>query len=277
MRRIRLFLLSLPGNLQLVTIISATMIMAFASATATRAFFNINRLTADKELTLAVYTVLGTIYAILLAFVIAEIWENYSEAVASIQGETDALMGIMYILGAFPSEEIRGIRSLALTYAQKVIDEWEALGGVAREKISPMGLSYDAAITLVHAIQAIQPANDRETAVFEQAMVRVNTWLDARRARLQSAKGGNAAPVWPLLIIGALVLFAFHGLFDARSIEVWVVVLLGLSAVVGLSFYLIFSLDSPFTGSLSAHVGPFQWVIDSWQRDKTLGPVAPEA
>ena len=57
----------------------------------------------------------------------------------------------------------------------------------------------------------------------------------------------------------------------------WAAVLLGLSAVVGLSFYLIFSLDSPFSGSLSAHVGPFQWVIDSWQRDKTLGPGEPAA
>jgi uncharacterized membrane protein YraQ (UPF0718 family) len=277
MRKIRLFLLSLPGNLQLVIIIGATMILAFGAAIGTRAFFDINQLAADKDQTLAVYTVLGTIYAILLAFVIAEIWENYREAVASIQTETDALMGIMYILGAFPAEEAREIRSLALSYAQKVIDEWEALGRVAREKISPMDLSFDAAITMVHAIQTIQPANDRETAIFEQAMIRVNTWLDARRERLQSAKGGNAAPVWPLLVIGALVLFAFHGLFDAKSIEVWAVALLGLSAVVGLSFYLIFSLDSPFTGSLSAHVGPFQWVIDSWQRDKTLGPDAPVA
>jgi hypothetical protein len=272
MKRIRLFLLSLSGNLQLVIIIGATMILAFGAAIATRAFFDINQLAADKDLTLAVYTVLGTIYAILLAFVIAEIWENYREAVAAIQTETDALMGLMYILGAFPAEETREIRTLALSYAQKVIDEWEALGRVAREKISPLGLSYDAAMTVVHAVQAIQPANDHETVVFEQAMIRVNIWLDARRARLQSAKGGNAAPVWPLLIIGAMVLFAFHGLFEARSLEIWVVVLLGLSAVVGLSFYLIFSLDTPFTGSLSAQVDPFQWVIDSWQRDKRLGP-----
>jgi hypothetical protein len=277
MHRIRPFLLSLPGNLQLVVIIGATMLLAFGAAIATRAFFGISQLAADTEMTLAVYTVLGTIYAILLAFVIAEIWENYREAVASIQTESDALMGIMYILGAFPAKQARGIRPLALSYAQTVIGEWETLGEVARGKVSPLDLSYEAAMTLLHAVQAIQPANDRETAVFEQAMIRVNTWLDARRERLQSARGGDAAPVWPLLIMGALVLFAFHGLFVARSIAVWAAVLLGLSAVVGLSFYLIFSLDSPFTGNLSADVGPFQWVIDSWQLEKTLSPGEPAA
>ncbi len=276
MRRIRPFLLSLPGNLQLVAIVGATIILAFAAAMATRAIFDLSQLTADAELTFAVYQVLGTIYAILLAFVIAEIWQKYNAAVASIQTESYALMGILYILGVCPPEHTKKIRSLALAYARTVKDEWKALGGVARGKVAPIDLSYDAAMALVHAVQMLKPSDNRETVVFEQAIIRLNNWLDARRERLQSAGGGNASPLWPLLITGALVFFAFHGLFVAKSMQVWVAVLLGISLVVGLSFYLIFSLDSPFTGSLSAHVGPFQWVIDSWEREKTVGPSEPD-
>jgi hypothetical protein len=73
------------------------------------------------------------------------------------------------------------------------------------------------------------------------------------------------------------VLFAFHGLFVAKSFEVGTALLLGISTVVGIAFYLIFSLDSPFTGSLSAHVGPFQWVVISCQREKPERPSPPEA
>jgi hypothetical protein len=105
----------------------------------------------------------------------------------------------------------------------------------------------------------------------------LTNWLDARRRRLQSAGGGYAAALWPLLIAGALVLFAFHGLFVAKSFAVWAALLLGLSAVVGLAFYLIYSLDSPFTGSLSAHVGPFQWVLFSCQREEPVDPGAPSS
>jgi hypothetical protein len=121
-----------------------------------------------------------------------------------------------------------------------------------------MDLSNKAAMALVHAIQSLNPSNDRETALFEQALVTANDWLDARRKRLQSARGGNARPLWPLLIAGAFVLFACHGLFVTKSTEVWAALLLGVSSVVGLSFYLIFSLDSPFTGSFSAHADPFR-------------------
>lgn len=274
---IRPLLLSLPERLQIVLIVGATVATAFAAALATRALFDLPQLAADTGLTSTVYEVIGTIYAILLAFVISGIWQNYKAAVASVQAESYALLSIVNTLGAYPTEQTKGIRSLALAYAEEVIDEWQELGGVARGKVAPQVISYDAAMALLHAVQFLKPSNDREIVVFEQTIVMLNNWLNARRERLQSASGGNAEALWPLLLAGALVLFAFHGLFAAKSTEVWAAHLLGLSSVVGLSFYLIFSLDSPFTGHLSAHVGPFQWVIDTWQTKKTESPNEPEA
>jgi hypothetical protein len=274
--QIRLFLLLLPGKLRAAIILGATMTSAFAAAIATRTLFDINQLVADIELTRSVYGVLGTMYGILLAFAISGIWEKYKAAVVSVHAETDALLGIGYILGASPTEQTKEIRSKALAYAKLVVDEWHMLGEVARREVAPMDLSYDAAMALLHAVQSLKPSNDRETVVFEQAIVTANDWLDARRKRLQSAIGGNAAAIWPLLISGALVLFAFYGLFVAKSTEVWAALLIGLSLVVGISFALIFSLDHPFTGR-SIHAGPFRWVIKSWQREKPFSPSEPAA
>jgi hypothetical protein len=69
-----------------------------------------------------------------------------------------------------------------------------------------------------------------------------------------------------LLIAGAFVLFAFHGLFVTHAWAVWAVLLLGYSLIVGLAFYLIFSLDSPFTGRLSAGPEPFLWLLQDFER-----------
>ena len=267
MPRIRPFLLALPEKLQAVIIVGATVTAAFAAALAIRALFDLNQLVADTGLTLAVYEVLGTIYAILLAFAVSGVWQNFSAAVASVQTEAAALLGLIHIVDAFPSEHTRKIRTVAITYATEVIGEWQVLAGVARGAVVPQDLSSESAQALIRAVQFLEPASARETTVFEQALVMLNNWLDARRKRLQSVGGGSAAALWPLLIAGGVVLFAFHGLFVARSTEVWAALLLGLSAVVGLAFYLIFSLDSPFTGSLSAHVGPFQWLADSCERE----------
>jgi hypothetical protein len=74
-----------------------------------------------------------------------------------------------------------------------------------------------------------------------------------------------------LLIAGALVLFAFHGLFVTHVWAVWVALLVGFSFIVGLAFYLIFSLDSPFTGKLSAGPEPFLWLLESFERTDGRG------
>jgi len=46
---------------------------------------------------------------------------------------------------------------------------------------------------------------------------------------------------------------------------------MGFSFIVGLAFYLIFSLDSPFTGKLSAGPEPFVWLLESFERTDGRG------
>ena len=263
MTRIFRLLLALPETLQVIIIVGATVAAAFAAALATRALFDLQQLAADTGLTTAAYEVLGTIYAILLAFVVSGICQSFIAATNSVHTEADALLDLVHTVDSFPSEQSRKVRHGVLTYAKGVIAEWEALASVARGKVSPQDFGFEEMEALIRAVQSLCPANPRETAVFERALVMLTNWLDARRQRLQSASGGVAAAIWPLLLAGALVLFAFHGLFAAKSAAVWRGLLLGLSTVVGLAFYLIFSLDSPFTGRLSVHVGPFKWLVDS--------------
>jgi len=276
MTRIFRLLLALPEALQFIIIVGATVAAAFAAALATRALFDLQQLAADNGLTSAVYQVLGTIYAILLAFVVSGIWQGFGAAVASVHTEADALLGLGHTVDAFSSEQSRKVRRRVVTYAKGVIAEWEALASVARGKVSPHDFSHEEMEALIHAVQSLEPASPRETVVFEQALVMLTNWLDARRKRLQSASGGVAGAIWPLLLAGALVLFAFHGLFVARSAAVWTGLLLGLSVVVGLAFYLVFSLDSPFTGRLSVHVGPFKWVVDSYRGESPETLSTPE-
>ena len=102
MPKIRPFLLSLPEKLQVVIIVGATVTAAFAAALATRALFDLHQLVADTGLTSVVFEVLGTIYAILLAFVVSGIWQNFSAAVASVHAEADALLDLVHIVNAFP-------------------------------------------------------------------------------------------------------------------------------------------------------------------------------
>jgi hypothetical protein len=166
------------------------------------------------------------------------------------------------------------IRESAKAYAQGVVERSDLMALAARDNGPTQEINLDTFSALGAAILAIKPEDAREVELYGQALDLMGIWLGARRSRLRSAEGNTAGALWGLLIAGAFVLFAFHGMFLTHAWAVWAVLLLGFSFVLGLAFYLIFSLDSPFTGRLSAGPAPFQWLLREFERSDGLGIMA---
>ena len=267
----RSFILSLPARLQPLVIVGATMVAAFAVSLLTRMFFNAQQIESDSALTSAVYGTLGTTYAVLIAFVVSGVWQSFSLAGTAVNCEANALADLLLVIGSISVERTGKTRQSAKEYVQSVIERWDLLESASRDQTPAEEINLETSITLVRSILAIKPGDERELELYAQALDLTGVWLDARRNRLRSARGNTAGALWALLIAGALVLFAFHGLFVTHVWAVWVALLAGFSFIVGLAFYLIFSLDSPFTGKLSAGPEPFLWLLESFERTDGRG------
>ena len=76
----RSFILSLPGKLQPVVIIGSTVVAAFVVSLVTRACFNAQQLVLDSTWTTAAFGTLGTLYSVLIAFVVTGVWQSFSAA-----------------------------------------------------------------------------------------------------------------------------------------------------------------------------------------------------
>jgi hypothetical protein len=267
----RSFILSLPAKLQPVVIIGSTVIAAFAVSLLTRALFNPNELALDSALTSSVYTTLGTLYAVLIAFVVTGVWQSFSSAETAVNSEANALTDLVCLIRYISTARTERIRESAQAYVASVVERWDLLALATRENKPVEEINIETSNALVRAILDVKPEGDRELELYAQALDLTGIWLDARRNRLRSAKGNTAGALWGLLIAGASVLFAFHGLFVTHEWAVWAVLLLGFSLIVGLAFYLIFSLDSPFTGRLSAGPEPFKWLLLDFKRTDGFG------
>ena len=252
-------------------IIGATVASAFVVSFLTRTFFSEQQLVLDNGLTTSVYGTLGTTYAVLIAFVVSGVWQSFSDAGSAVKREANALTDLTFVIGSFSGEETEKIREAAKAYVKGVVERWDLLALAARNNVPTEEINLDTSSALVAAILTIKPQDAREVELYGQSLVLLGIWLDARRARLRSAEGNTAGALWGLLIAGAFVLFAFHGMFVTHAWAVWAVLLLGFSFVLGLAFYLIFSLDSPFTGKLSAGPGPFVWLLKEFERSDGLG------
>jgi hypothetical protein len=265
----RSYILSLPVRIQPVFIVGITIALAFLVASLCGLFFDAHQLAANTDLTSSVYQVLGTIYAILLTFTLWGVWQNFTDAGKSVQEEAFALLDLVHILESSPNLDSGDIRHAALSYATLVIEqEWPTLQLSSNDLVNSHEKSHSAYRQVVKAIQDITPKNAREVAIFGQTITLLNNWLDSRRARILTAKGDSVKALWPLLLAGALILFGFHGLFIAKTIGIWVTLLFGLSLVIGLTFYLIFSLDCPFSGTLSINAEPFELAINVLKNPK---------
>jgi hypothetical protein len=262
----RSFILSLPAKLQPVVIIGSTIIAAFAVSLLTRACFNSQQLALDSAWTISVYGTLGTLYAVLIAFVVAGVWQSFSAAELAVNNEANALTDLVFLIRYISTAKAAHIRETACSYVASVVERWDLLALATREDKPVEEINIATSNALLDAILNVKPEGDRELELYAQALDLTAIWLDARRNRLRSAKGNTAGALWGLLIAGAFVLFAFHGLFVTHAWAVWTVLLLGFSLIVGLSFYLIFSLDSPFSGRLSAGPEPFQWLLQDFER-----------
>jgi hypothetical protein len=76
----RSFILSLPAKLQPVVIIGSTVVAAFVVSLVTRACFNAQQLVLDSTWTTAAFGTLGTLYSVLIAFVVTGVWQSFSAA-----------------------------------------------------------------------------------------------------------------------------------------------------------------------------------------------------
>jgi hypothetical protein len=270
----RSYILSLPAKLQPVVIIGSTVVAAFIVSFLTRTLFSDQQLALDNGLTTSVYGTLGTTYAVLIAFVVSGVWQTFSDAGSAVRREANALTDLTFVVGSFSSETSARVRESAKAYAKGVVERWDLLALAAQNNVPTEEINLDTSCALAAAILDITPADAREAELYGQVLDLLGLWLDARRSRLRSAEGNTAGALWGLLIAGAFVLFAFHGMFVTHAWAIWAVLLLGFSFVLGLAFYLIFSLDSPFTGRLSAGPGPFLWLLKEFERSDIFGITA---
>jgi hypothetical protein len=246
-----------------VFVVGLTILIAFAVALFCSMFFDAAQLKANTDLTSSVYQVMGTIYAILITFTLWGVWQSYTAADTAVQKEAYALMDLVHMVEASPRWAQFKIREAALLYMDGVIkQEWIMLKDMTSSVINLREQSHSASFQIVGAVQSIQPEGEREMTVFSHVLTILSDWLDARRTRILIARGDSARALWPLLLTGALVLFAFHGLFIAETPVIWATLLGGTALVIGLTFYLIFTLDCPFAGSPSIDTEPFYLAIN---------------
>jgi hypothetical protein len=201
---------------------------------------------------------LGTIYAVLLAFVLFEVWSQQNEAWRLVEREANELADVLRIARSLGEPANSRVLEATHAYLHEVLDhEWTLM---ARGRASPR--ATELVDHLWHALAAVEPKTSQEEALYAEAINRFSDFGDARRDLLQNSRLRMPPTLWILLLTGAVGTVGSMYLFGLEQFWALALMTANLAGAVSFVLFLIHDLDNAFSGDWQVTPEPLRQVLE---------------
>jgi Protein of unknown function (DUF4239) len=192
----------------------------------------------------AVYTVVGTAYMVIVAFVFFVAFESYGGAKADAEEEATATLSMFHAALAFGPAARAELQGQVVCYAREVIEDgWRDM----RE--GNVSAVVDARVTtLEERAAALEFEGEKQLAAYDRWFALNDERRKGRQGRIDQASGLVPPVLWLILIVGAVVVIAAVGFFaDPREAAVTQAALIAAIAIIVVSgLVLVRFLDQPY-------------------------------
>ena len=196
----------------------------------------------------------GTIYAVMLGFLVVVVWEAYGDAKGNVAVEASTLTTMYRMTNGMDAEELKVMREHIRAYTEAVVGkEWEIqakTGGAAPEARRQ--------IAAIYREFSHMPGDTGNSSINREFLQQFSLVTAARNKRTLQA--GEAVPwvLWFGLVGGATIVISMSCLL---YMEVrWAHMLMAgvLTAMIGMLLFITVILSKPFQGALALEPGPFE-------------------
>jgi hypothetical protein len=259
-----LWLLQLPAPLLGTAAVAAVIGVSVGGLIVFRKAVSHTRLENANAVSGQVFQLAGVLYAVLVAFVVVVVWEQFGDAENATVAEASAIADLLRDSTAIPAAYRPEVQRSLLAYTEDVInDEFPRMRrGETIEEES------DRTTELWNAFLEVQPETRNEVAFFDHDIVKLNDLSANRKLRVSTGESAIPGELWVLLIGGGAVVMAFTFLFGTRDLLVHACAVALTAGLMGFVMYLIFALEHPFVGALSVKPDPYVNVLQIWKDDQ---------
>jgi hypothetical protein len=200
-----------------------------------------------------IFGVVGTGFAVLLAFVIFSAFDSYHAARQYVGTESVALRQLSSTAAFFPPADRDTLQAQLICYGRAVVqDEWPRM-----QQGQESALAGQWLVRMDQTVQAMPLQNDKEIAALSNWFSQNQQRQEGRRGRLAESTAFVPGFVWFLLLVLVVVTMGYACLFADPEVEplgqVAGAVALAATLVAGLA--LVWVLDRPFNDR-GAAIGP---------------------
>jgi hypothetical protein len=212
----------------------------------------------------------GTIYAVLLAFVVFVVWQQFNDARGHVEHEANELLDLARTARGLPDKLRAPLLAEANAYVQVVLGrEWEAMGRNDEARLEDGARLLDRMFDLM---VAYEPLSECHKSLYELALARFNDLSDTRANRLSASRLHIPLALRLLLWAGAATTVGSMYLFAVESLAIHALITGALAGAISHVLYVIRDLDDCFDGDWQVPRAPFERV-----RRYLAEAVSPEA
>jgi hypothetical protein len=193
---------------------------------------------------------LGTTYAVIIAFMLSGVWQNFQSAETNVEVEANSLILLYRTANGFSAEPCAQLKSLTRRYADSMTaEEWPAMS---------QGRSPESGARLIQSmwkvVTKIQPQTPGEQIILNHAITELSNLAEHYRIRQYQSRAQLPAQFWLILSIGGAIAVVYTCLLGVESHRMHILQVETLTFVLSLILVTIADVDQPFRGSI--HVPP---------------------
>jgi hypothetical protein len=242
------WLLNLPVLWMGVLILGAIYLWTAALYLIVSRFAVGERAGAFKAISPGILSPLAIIFALLVGFLAAQVWNETERAGAAVNREASALRGVVLLGAAFPGEPEAHLRELLHRYVQEAVtEEWPAMARQnATLTIAPPLLADALRFAL-----SLTPEREGQVVAQREMVGALENAFDARRQRIILSGSSVNWVKWTVLLMQAWLTLITVAMIHCDN-RVANRIILGVFATgVGVAVVLIASHSRPFSGEIS--------------------------
>ncbi len=207
----------------------------------------------------AMMGVVGTLFSILLGFMVASAMDNYKDARMHDENEASSVASVFRIARGLSSIDRPRMRELCREYVDDVIlNEWPKMQqGV---KINHGWETYQK---LWEATVAVVPENDRQSNLQQGLIDSMKAIGENRRARIMLAQKGMPPALWWVVGLGAVVTIMLSYVFASQFPKIQGFMTTLVATALALNVWLLSAYSHPYSGELKIQPTMFQLLKDS--------------
>ena len=204
-------------------------------------------------------SILGTIYAVILGFMLYTVWTTYGEADSNVDREANAVVDLYHLADDFPEPQQSQLKNQARSYAEAAIhQEWPEMAKNEEPKQTLVILSQ-----MWQTVRSVRIASSAEQIAQDHALSELSSLAQHRLTRLSQSTMRLPNMLWCVLLVGGTLTIVSACMFGMQGEKLQALHVFSLSLLISLALVAIADIHRPFQGLIHVRDYAFQWALES--------------